>query len=310
MEENKKSNKGWIIALAILSILAIGANALQFFTNKPESTEPIKEQTNDDLVDEAVSDTESLIANLENERDMAVNHIDSLEMELSYWKSEIDRVKQQSSSGNISNNERNKLLGQISNLRRRIASFAYKEQLLDSLTQRNLSYELSDARRMDSLNQLLGKVDSLSAAVNSLNDVKSDLENKISGAGKPVYSPLKVYGIDKKKSASRTTFDASKVESIFVEYRLIGNTLYEGNLKVDLKIRVTGPSGELYLRGGDIIEKSRQEDFTWLEEHTYSGSSKSFKYNFMPSKKLPKGKYMVELYENNQSVQKTNFTLY
>jgi len=239
-----------------------------------------------------------------------VNHIDSLEMELSYWKTEIDRVKQQSSNGSLSNSERNRLLGQVANLRRRIAAFAYKEQLLDSLTQQNLSYELSDARRIDSLNQMMSRVDSLSSSVSDLSTAKSDLENKISSAGKPVFSPLKVYGIDEKKSANRTTFDASKIESLFVEYRLIGNSLFEGSLKEDLKVRVTGPEGELYLRGGDIIAKARQEDFTWLEEFTYTGSSKSFKYNFVPVKKLPKGKYLVELFENNQAVQKTNFTLY
>lgn len=172
MEENKKSNKGWIIALAILAVLAIGANAVQFFAKKDVAPEQTQDQTNEGLVDEAVNETEALIANLENERDMAVNHIDSLEMELSYWKTEIDRVKQQSSNGNLSNSERNRLLGQIANLRSRIASFAYKEQLLDSLTQQNLSYELADARRLDSINQMMSRLDSLSSSVSDLTSAK------------------------------------------------------------------------------------------------------------------------------------------
>jgi len=312
MEKSKQSNKGWIIGLAVLLALAIGANAFQFFGKKKTiAPNPDTEISNEDMVDEAVENTEMLIANLENERDVAVNHIDSLEMELSYWKTEIERVKKQSSGGNgLSNNERNRLLGQVANLRNRIAAFAYKEQLLDSLTQQNLAYELVDAQRADSLNHLLSRVDSLTTSVSSLSNQKQDLESKISKAGKPVFSPLKIYGIDKKKSASRTTFDASKIETLHVEYKLIGNSLFEGKLKEDLKIRVTGPSGELYLRGGDIIEKSRQEDFTWLEEYTYDGSTKSFKYSFTPKKKLPKGKYNVELFENGQSVQQSSFMLY
>lgn len=309
MTEEKKSKKGLIIALAILSILALAGNAYQFFKKK-HVAEPKQEQNNNDLVNEAVTETEDLIASLEIEKNMAIDHIDSLEMELSFWKQEVDRVKLNSSGNALSNSERNRLLGQISTLRNRIAAYANKEQLLDSFTRQNLSYELALNASIDSMSRIKRKADSLAQSVNTLTTANKGLNDKINNAGKPVFSTLNVYGIDNRKKGDRTTFDASRIEELFIAFKLIGNDLFKGNLEEELKVRLTGPEGQLYMKAGNTIANARQEDFTFLESFTYTGKSKVFSLSLKPLKSLSKGKHKIELFENGQIVQETIITLY
>ncbi len=273
----------------------------------PPSDSETGNETNNELVDEAVDETTALIERLQLEKDIAVNHIDSIERELSYWKEEVDRIRQQSQAGSLSNGERNRLLGQISNLRGRIARLAAQENMLDSVMSQNLAYELEMNRRTDSMARI---TDSLQQNVSSLTQTNDELNKKISQAGKPVFGPLRIYGIDKRKKGNRTTFDASRIEELFVEYKVIGNKLFKGYLNEELKLRVVGPGGELYLKGGDYIPQAREEDFTFLDKLEYTGASTSLKHSFKPIKKLKKGKYQVTLYENGTPVQQSSFSLY
>lgn len=305
MTEKKKSNKGWIIVLSILFALAMGLNFWQWNTGSK-----VQSVTNEDLVAQATAEADSIIASLRLENDLAIGHIDSLEQELSYWKTELEAVRNQSSSGSLNDAERNRLLGRIAQLRQRIANFAFKEQLLDSMTQKNLSYELLVAQKEDSLAQVLISLDTLKQNVNELNNLNDDLNQTISNAGQPRYSPLVVYGRDEKRSGTQNTFDASKIEEFFVEFKIIGSTLFKKTENIEVKVRVLGPEGELYQKGGSKIEKPRSQDFTFYETFDYTGQNKSFKLSFKPSKKLPKGEYACELMVNGKSIQSKRITLH
>ena len=303
MSKNKKSKKGILILLLLLLLSAVGANVWQWL-NKPDAV------SNEDLVKEATMEADSLIQSLNLEKETAIGHIDSLEQELSYWKNELEIVRSQASQNGMDNNERNRLLGRISSLRNRIAAFAHKEQLLDSLSSQNLAYELVMAKKADSLILAKQKMDSLKTDVTSLSVKNIALNDKLEKAGKPVFSSLVAYGMDEKKKGNQTTFDASKIEDFFVEFRLIGSPLFKGVLEQELKVRVRGPEGELYQKGGTVIPKPRSQDFTFLESNTYRGNSKGWKLMFSPIKKMSKGKYTIELLSNGEPIQEIQISLH
>lgn len=307
MTENKKSKKGWIILLALLLAAAIGANIWQWFGKSNETN-----TTNEDLVTEAALEADSIIQSLQFENDMAIGHIDSLEQELSYWKNELEEVRNRANSGGsgLSNAERNRLLGRISNLRKRVASFAYNQQLLDSATQKNLAYELRIARKQDSLNNILVQIDTLNQSVTKLSSANTSLNNTLAQAGKPKYSPLLAFGKDNKRKGVQTTFDASKIETFLVEFNLIGSAFFKGKENQEIKVRVLGPEGQLFQKGGNVIEKPRSEDFTFYETFDYTGQNEKFNLKFKPLKKMPKGKYAIELMANGKVLQEKSIILH
>jgi hypothetical protein len=305
MTEKQKSKKGWLVALVLLLTLAIAANVWQWVKKPSESA-----FSNESLVNEAALEADSIIESLRFENNLAIEHIDSLEQELSYWKNELDIVKSQANTGNLSNSERNRLLGRISNLRNRIAAFAYKEQLLDSMTSMNLAYEISIAQKEDSISKVLNQLDTLNQNVTRLSASNEDLNNTLDKAGQPKYSALTAYGKDNKRKGVQTTFDASKVEEFIVQFSLIGSSFFKGKSNQELKVRVLGPEGQLYQKGGSIIEKPRSEDFTFYESFDYTGQNEKFDLKFTPLKKMSKGKYIIELIANGQVIQEKRFTLH
>ena len=303
-EPKKKKRTGWIV-LAILSLLGlIGSNAYHLFY-KTDNKQQIE-----NLVAQSAIETDSLIQSLTFEKDQAVNLVDSFEREISKWKAELEQIKNAGNSTNLSNNERNALLGQIAQLRRKIAAFGLKANMLDSATRKNLAYEIRLNQKSDSLKSLEQSLNKLSDTISNLKLQKNTLNKTIQTAGNARYGALNISGIDKKKSGNRTQFDASKIEQLKLEFQLIGNTLFKGSKKLELKLRLVGPNGELFTQGGGIIPKARIEDFTFQEDYNYTGKSNSFDYLLTPTKKLSKGKYTLTLFEDGNEISTKTIVLY
>jgi|GEM_PF-3542803 len=310
MEENKKSNKVVIGILIAILALAAGGNVYQFLNSKEDKKEKPVVNSNEEMVNDALDETQDLMQRISMERDLAINQVDSLEIELSEWKLELENLRSQAQNGNMSNTEKNRLLGEISSLKSKVSALLLKEKQIDSLTTENIAFQNKITTQTTKISSLEGKVKVLDSNVNKFSNDNKVLVDKINTATAVQFGGINVYGVDSKKSGERTTFDASKIDEMFVEFRLIGNKLYNKTSSEEIKVRITGPKGELYQKGGTCIALARQEDFTFLETITYNGKSSTFKDSFKPAKKLNKGNYEVEIFDNGTPVQKTTISLY
>ncbi len=308
MEDNQKKNKNIIAILIGLLALTIGANVFQLL-NKPKTVQEASNSNNVEI-DTELEEANLMIQQMTAEKNLALDQVDSLEIAVSEWKLEVERIKNESKLGNISADERNRLLGEISALKSRILMFSQKEKQIDSLTNTNVVYQNKIQTQTKTINNLEGKVNELSTNLEGVSKTNTELNNKLSTATKIQFSNITAMGIDNKKGSIRNTFDASKLDELAIEFKLIGNALYNKTTTEEIKVRVLGPNGILYQQAGTILEKPRQEDFTFLESISYNGKASYFKHSFKPTKRMAKGNYEVELFQNDAFVQKSTFTLY
>jgi len=310
MEENKKNNKIVVGILIAILALAVGGNVYQFLNSKENKKEKLIAPGNEEIVNNALDETQDLMQRISLERDLAINQVDSLEIALSEWKLELENLRAQAQNGSMSNDEKNRLLSEINRLKSKLSTLILKEKQLDSMTTMNIVYQNKISTQTSKINNLEGKVKVLDSNIIKYGNDNKELVEKLNTAAVVQFGSINVYGVDSKKSGNRTTFDASKIDELFVEFRLIGNKLYNKSSSEEIKVRVTGPKGELYQKGGTCIAQARQEDFTFLETINYTGASSTFKDSFKPTKKLGKGTYEVEIFDNGTPVQKTTISLY
>ncbi len=306
MENNSKKKYALIAVLIALLASSIGFNVYKLLS--PNIKNNSAESNNSDIQLE-IEEANKLIQEMEAEKNLALNTVDSLELSVSEWKLEVDRIKALA-NGNLSNDEKKGLMAEIYALKSRIKQFNVQQQTLDSVSNVNNILNTEVKNKKTEINTLNIKVTELSSNLENTNTIKNNLEEKIAKATKIQLSNLLGFGIENKKAGNRQLFDASKIDEFFVEFKVMGNNLYPKPTDEEFKIRVLGPKGELYQKAGTLIEKARQEDFTFIENVQYSGKTLAIKHSFIPKKKLQKGNYEIELFQNGVFVQKTVISLF
>lgn len=292
---NKNSKPSLIIGLLLL--LSIAANVYQF--NNHTTTVVNCESRIDSM----------LVVRVELERELS-----SMEMELEKYRG---------IAGNLDSllNDANE---QIAEQERKIRKLLAKEKDIDKLNKK-LNAELAELRKMrenyleriDQLitenNLLKSQNEALTQSVQSLNEDKKNLQQKVTVASELKAEYVKVVSY-KKKSSGRYVESAiaKRTNKIEVCFSVMDNAVAQNGDKMAY-IVITEP-------GGKILGGLTKGEFTGTNGETLN-STASYKFNYDGSKQnicmayendqrlLAPGSYMVDVYLDGKLVNSSVFNL-
>jgi cell division protein ZapB len=141
----------------------------------------------------------------------------------------------------------------------------------------------------------------------SLINVNSVLEKKLSTASTIRIAGLKASPVREKKGELEITEKASKVERLRLSFSVLASDLTEKEEK-EIIIRVIAPNGTVLTENTSKL--SDTEDLVSLTENiTYDGTEKGITYFYDQEADYAKGIHKVELYHNKKLLDRANFSL-
>ncbi|MFN5920112.1 MAG: hypothetical protein ACK45I_02305 [Bacteroidota bacterium] len=296
MSTQKKNNRLTVV-VGLLLLLSLAANVYQF--NNHTTTVVNCESRIDSM----------LVVRVELERELS-----SMEMELEKYRG---------IAGNLDSllNDANE---QIAAQEQKIRKLLAKEKDIDKLNKK-LNAELAELRKMretyleriDQLitenNLLKSQNEALTQSVQSLNDDKLNLQQKVTVASELKAEYIKVVSY-KKKSSGRYVESAiaKRTNKIEVCFAVMDNAVAQTGDKMAYVV-ITEP-------GGKILGGSTKSEFTSSSGETLN-STASYKFTFDGSKQnmcmayendkreLASGSYMVDIYLEGKLVRSSVFNL-
>lgn len=304
----EKSNKGLLIALAVLLILVLGAAGFlgyEFVNN----SKVIKEQKEKIVViskerDEALRELEELKKQFEEiqtqnsdliaQRDEALKRIAELEAQLKRAYAAAG-----SGGGEVST-PRGKLKQEIEKLRKE-----YNEMLaqVDKLRAENASLKDGKYRAEQELTKTKQQYEQLAATCKTLQE-KIDLASILKVA------EIKAFASEVKKNGKEKVTDkSSKANKVECCFKILENLVVEPGDK-EVYLVVKNPSGKIMADGGGTFEyMGTQMGYSARKMIYYSNKNVDLCMEFSPKSKLDKGTYKCEIYIDGFMLGNTSFNL-
>lgn len=141
----------------------------------------------------------------------------------------------------------------------------------------------------------------------SLVDVNSVLEKKLSTASILRIAGLNIIPVREKRGKQETTDKASKVERLKISFSVLASELTEKEKK-ELTFRIVGPDRAVLT--SDTKRLTDSDDLYSLKETiTYDGTEKGVTYYYTQDSDFKSGSYKVELLNDGKLLDKTSFSL-
>ena len=141
----------------------------------------------------------------------------------------------------------------------------------------------------------------------SLVEVNTVLEKKLSTASIIRIAGLKAAPVRERKGRLETTEKANKVERLKLSFSVLASELTEKEEK-EIIIRILAPNGTVLTENTSKL--SDTEDLVSLTEKiTYDGTEKGVTYYYDQEADYAKGLHKVELFHNEKLLDRTTFSL-
>ncbi|PCJ66562.1 MAG: hypothetical protein COA58_07220 [Bacteroidetes bacterium] len=141
----------------------------------------------------------------------------------------------------------------------------------------------------------------------SLIDINTVLEKKLSTASILRIAGLTTLAIREKKGKQEIVDKASKVERLKLSFSVLASELTEKEKK-EITIRIIEPNGAVLTKNTSTLSSS-DDLITLSETLTYDGTEKGIAYYYDQEASYKKGTYKVELYHNDKLLDRTTFKL-
>jgi flagellar basal body-associated protein FliL len=227
---------------------------------------------------------------VENMQSMLSNSNDSFANLLQEKKSEISSLRRMvRSEGNNSN-----ILALKESISRLTSMNAALRKRIEDLQKENTDYKT--------------KVTAQQNQINDLNSQKNILQNKVESASEPRIGGLTVVPNADKKGVSFPVYKAKEVDYLDVSFEVYENKLSTKKVDKEYIIRILDPDGIVLSNDNNQLTNST-EVYTAKESVRVNGKAQKIQIKHEQTAKYKKGKYSVELKDNNKIIQTTDFNL-
>lgn len=301
-EEDEKPRKSSRVVLIIAVAALIGLN-LFLGWNIYSQTEKLKEK-------------EAEIAALDSQRVMLLAKVDSLTTHVATLTT--DAAEKDSSLANL-RTELETLKAQLTDKDKYIATLEdYKRKYKDYLHFKNLAAEKEEeieqlkaekkaaiARAQEAENAN----DTLTQRLNEINDVREQLENKVSLGKRLTGSVKEIISWGERRGKQRETDKASQVGKFQVKYSIAANAIADKGNKTVYIIVKTG-SKTITEEGLEFeIDGGKKLSYTHKDEIKYNGKDTDSSPSFNLPGVITSGNYNVEVYVDGKLLGTNEITL-
>lgn len=227
---------------------------------------------------------------LEDIKESLRSELDAKKVELANAQARVRNLIAQSRSGGGNNTD-------LINARRE----------LDSLRSSNLQYinELRSSKAANTMSQ--ERLARYAESNDSLVTLNTILKNKLKAASDLTIADLKVEPVRDKKGTLEVTEKASKIERLRIKFTVLGNDLTQREDK-EIIVRVLTPSGVVLAKNTNTLTDS-DKLYTMVIPFEYDGEDKRMVYYYDHDASYPEGKFTLELYHNNDLLDRNSFSL-
>ncbi len=189
---------------------------------------------------------------------------------------------------------------------------AHKE--IAALKQSNATYitEIEQAQKEYKASQAIAqqralKVSELGIQKDSLMIENKVLNKRLSTASSIRITGLKVEPIRRRKGEQEVIDKARKVERLKINFTVLGSDFTEQETK-EIIIRIIAPNGTVLTQNTRKLTDT-SDLYTLKNTMQYDGTEKGIIYYYQHPAEYAKGDYRVELYHNNQLLDRKSFSL-
>ncbi len=313
---------GFIVAIAILAVAAIGLLVMTISQSKQKSdlTEQLTET--EQLKKELEDQYKSALAELEemrgsNEELNAL--IEKQKEEISSQKARIDELLKDSRNLGAARSELQKLRAQVAQYVAEINQLREQNKQLAAentqLGQANQALQSDLASQRAAYQESESARASLVSEKEQLEQTKAALSSKVNFASVIKVSGIEAQGYKNKKSGKLSKDSQAKdVEQIQICFNTVVNEVAEAGEEV-YHIRIIDPQGTTMqapdLGSGTFRSSSNgdQIPFSMTKEFSYNQSASKLCANWSPNQAFTKGTYKVEIYNKGYLAGNTTFKL-
>jgi hypothetical protein len=151
------------------------------------------------------------------------------------------------------------------------------------------------------------KVSELGIQKDSMMIENTVLNKRLSTASNIRITGLKVEPIRRRKGEQEVIDKARKVERLKINFTVLGSDFTEQGTK-EIVIRIIAPNGTVLTQNTRKLTDT-SDLYTLKNKMHYDGTEKRITYYYQHPAEYAKGDYRVELYHNNQSLDRKSFSL-
>jgi hypothetical protein len=296
-EGSKGKNRGLLVVLLVLLIGSVAANIWLWSKERTANALAVSKldsiKTYSSLKDSLyaqLADEQAKVASLREEIVWYQGDKDSLAKVIEEKDAKIASLRSQLGSGGSPKKLR-ALKDSIGRLAVENTEFKAKMQ---TILMENENYR----------NQLLER----EGQIATLEGQKKTLNDKVNIGAQPVVGPITVTPQYEKKGNFIPIYKAKKVDRLLITFDVLANKLTEKTIEKEYVVRIKNPDG-IILSNDNKTVKSSDDVYTAKESVSFNGTSQKVKINFKQEASYKKGKYSVELKEDDEVKQTFTFEL-
>ncbi len=185
---------------------------------------------------------------------------------------------------------------------------------IDNLMQSNVTHiaEIEKAQKEYKATQVIAqqralKISELGKQKDSLIITNKVLKNRLSKARNIQITDLNLEPIRRRKGKQEVTDKASKVELLKINFKVLGSDFIIEGTK-EIIIRIIAPNGTVLTQDTRKLTDT-SELYTLKNTMQYDGTEKGITYYYQHTAEYAQGRYHVELYHNDQLLDRKRFSL-
>lgn len=298
--DTPKKGKGKIAVIVILGLLLAGSLGSNYWLYSKEQSSSELAISKIDSLNYYNSLKDSLYAKI-NEEELKVHN---LRTEIAMYQSDNDSLRQLLEEK----------LDKIAALRAMVSSGGSTSKLralkdsLERLTKVNAEFKQTIETVLMENEDYKAKMLAQQSEIDELNSQKRNLTDKVEVAAQPKVGSLNVVPTYEKKGQYIPMFKAKKVDRLEISFDVLANKLTEKKVEKVYIVRIIDPDGIVLSNNNNQLSNS-SEVYTAKETVNFDGKLQKFKINHKQSASYKKGKYKVELKEDEVIVQTAEFVL-